>query len=372
MSSLTVAGVMTGTSADGIDVAVCRCDGSELDLRLQILHRESAPLPQRVASLVRKAPQGLTGTEYAELEYALSDAIAQTLLRIKQREQFDLAAVHGQTIWHHPPPERTPSTHQVLDPHRVALTLRVPVVWDFRRADVAAGGQGAPLAPVGHWLLFRQPDRHIAVVNVGGIANLTDLPAGAGLEAVRAWDTGPGMMVSDALAQRLLGRPFDHNGEVAASGHTIEAVATGLLADPWFARQPPRSAGREQFGAAFVERLTGHPAARNAAPQDLLRTALAITARAIAGCVNDLDIDELILCGGGTRNRALVQELGTLMPDTLVVPSDRHRIPADAVESVCFAALGALRANDVFLDLRAVTGASIPLRYGQICVPTGV
>lgn len=208
-----------------------------------------------------------------------------------------------------------------------------------------------------------------AFLNLGGIANLTWIPADGRPEAVRAWDTGPGMMIADALAERLLGRPWDTDGEAAAGGRVLDDWLAVAAADPFFATTPPKSAGRETFGAGFVERWLAHPAAVGARPADLLRTALALTVHGVAQALAGAPGETLIVGGGGARNRTLLADLAAALPARRVAPSDDHGWPAESVEGAAFAILAYERLHDRPGNLPSVTGASARLRLGAIALP---
>lgn len=368
---LRVAGVMTGTSADGIDAVVCEISGAPPSLQVNLVDQQAAPLPAGYAQLVRKAAVApISGAEWAILEYALSQAIANLLGDLHARTPFELAGVHGQTIWHRPPPVSEATTVQVLDPWRIAQQVGIPVVSDFRRADLAAGGQGAPLTPWPHALMFGP---HLptggAFLNIGGIANLTLLPAGGDPAAIRAWDTGPGMMLTDAIYRRLFGGPFDIDGRIAATGSVCEPWLAAGLAHPFFEQPPPRSAGRETFGENFLNDWLRHPMAASLGPADLLRSSLALTARAAAAALTRLPPGALLLGGGGARNPVLRQELADVLPGWKITISADVGWPVDAVEAAAFAVLAYERIHDRPGNLAAVTGARRTLRLGSIVWP---
>jgi anhydro-N-acetylmuramic acid kinase len=259
---------------------------------------------------------------------------------------------------------------QILDPWRIAQRVGVPVVSDFRRADLAAGGQGAPLAPWPHALLFgpRLPAGG-AFLNIGGIANITLLPAGHDPEAIRAWDTGPGMMISDALYRRAFEGPFDRNGAVAAGGQVSEAWLAAVLAHPFFEQAPPRSAGRETFGDAFVDEWLRHPAAAALSPADRIRCSIALTARTAAAALAYQPPGTLLLGGGGAHHPTLRADLAAALPGWNVAPSADVGWPVDAVEAAAFAILAYERVHDRPGNLPAVTGAKRALRLGTLAWP---
>jgi anhydro-N-acetylmuramic acid kinase len=247
-----------------------------------------------------------------------------------------LIGCHGQTVYH----EGGVHTLQIGEPAVLAERTGVAVVSDFRARDIAAGGQGAPLVPYVDYLLFRHPKRTRIALNIGGIANITVIPAGAAPEEVVAFDTGPGNMVIDAMAQEYSKGKlrYDRSGKIARSGKVNERLLGELLADPYYTRRPPKSAGREQFGAEFVKRmkLSGLPL------QDLIATATALTGAAIAlGVAFDASWTrpELIVSGGGVHNPQIMAHLASELPETTISTSTRHGINADAKEAIAFAIL---------------------------------
>ena len=252
-------------------------------------------------------------------------------------------------------------TLQIGEACIIAEQTGVPVVSDFRQRDVAAGGEGAPLVPYADWLTMRHPARDRAILNIGGIANVTILPANCELDAVRAWDTGPGNMTIDALAQQFFGVPFDENGALAARG----VAAKISLCDDYFARVPPKSCGREEFGADFAARL-----ARGLSPHDSIATATKFTAVAIADSIQkfaDLRANyELIVSGGGARNVTLMAMLRAQLPQALVVTSAEIGINGDAREAMAFALLAARTWNRVPTNVPGATGARGPRILGKI------
>ena len=264
---MRVAGVMSGTSLDGIDVAVVEIRGQSLEtIGYQFTTYSDAV---RSAILGVDRPKGLS-----HLNFRLGELYARAVLRaVRRYGPVELIGCHGQTIYH----EGGAHTLQIGEAAVVAERTGVPVVSSFRARDIAAGGQGAPLVPYVDYLLFWHPKRARIALNIGGIANITVIPAGAAPEDVAAFDTGPGNMVIDALAREMC-QPYDRGGKIAASGRLNTALLDELLADAYYRRKPPKSAGREQYGAAFVERLkkTGLPI------EDLICTATVLTAAAIA------------------------------------------------------------------------------------------
>lgn len=377
-----VAGVMSGTSLDGIDVVIARLRGSGRELELSSLAFTHSPYPPALRDVLHRNAEAETSDVRAlsQLNALLGRSFADAVARTAEEaglgvDQLDLVGSHGHTVHHVPEPvpfageDGVASSFQLGDPAVVAARLGVPVVGDFRTADVALGGQGAPLVPYFDWVMFASGREHRALLNLGGIANVTVLPRGAGPEAVYAFDTGPANMVIDALAARLYDEPFDRDGRHAAAGTPDEALLAELLADTYFHRPPPKSTGREAFGTAFVDALV----ARGAAPDDLLATATALTARsvgeAVARFASDHPLDALVVSGGGVHNRELMRRLAEAVAPVPVRTTADYGVSPDAKEALCFAVLAHEWCNGVPTNLPSVTGASRPTLLGKLCLP---
>jgi anhydro-N-acetylmuramic acid kinase len=293
---------------------------------------------------------------------------------------LDLVGCHGQTIYHQGVPvayagRRFACTWQLGEPALIAAAVGAPVVSNFRPADMVAGGQGAPLVPLLDATLFAHPRRARVLQNLGGIANLTVVPRAGALESVFAFDTGPANMVIDALAQQLFSKPYDRGGRFAANGAPNEALLTALLRDSYYRREPPKSAGREQYGAAFVERLVALARKQRLAPHDILATATALTARTIALAWKqfvapriDSANSDYIVAGGGARNPTLMRMLSEeLAPYRCKIQTtDDFGIPSEAKEAVAFALLAWHTWHRLPGNLPAATGATHPAILGQI------
>ena len=416
--SMIVAGVMSGTSADGINVALVRVaepGGSGFrtassqsassrgrDARVHISgayagnspasfellgHAEySYPKKVRAAVLAAmNAPQASVA-DLARLNFLVGELYTDALLAAqrKLRVKADLVGSHGQTLYHQGEPasylgRKLAATWQTGEAAIVAARLGVPVVSDFRPADMAVGGQGAPLVPFLDFLLFRDARVGRIVQNIGGIANLTAIPAGASLNRVVAFDTGPGNMVIDAVTQRLFGQPFDRHGKIAESGAWIEPVIAKILRGEFFRRKPPKTAGREQFGREFVEnflRLCG-----DARERDVVASATALTARSIADAVRRLlprrrnarkpAFSEMVVSGGGAKNVKLMAILSGEM-DRLGLRlrfSDEFGLPSEAKEAVAFAILAHETWHRRPSNIPSATGAKRPVVLGKISYP---
>jgi anhydro-N-acetylmuramic acid kinase len=378
---LIVAGVMSGTSADGIDVALVNITGRGFNLRLKLLgHTHTAyPAPVRAAVLEAMNAERISVAELSRLNFLLgelyADAVrkAQTALKVGK---LDLVGCHGQTIYHQGEPARylgklIASTWQTGEGSVIAGRLGVPVVSDFRPADMAAGGKGAPLVPFLDYALFRDARRGRIVQNIGGIANLSAIPAGAKPESVMAFDTGPGNMLMDQLVQKLFSKAYDRNGAIAARGQVLEPVIARMLRAPYFGQKPPKTAGREEYGRQYAQaffKLCGR-----AAQPDVIATATALTARSISQAITRFvlprgQFHDYIVSGGGTQNRTLMRMLSDEMSalGLKVKHTDNFGIPSQAKEAVAFAILAYQTWHRRPGNIPSATGAKRPAVLGKI------
>ena len=350
-----ILGLMSGTSADGIDAALCQISGDNVEL----LAFECAPYAPELRQRVLRAGANQSDVrEIARLNVAVAEAFAAHANSVFERHgRAELIGSHGQTVCHLP---AEGVTLQLGDGCLIAERTGVPVVSDFRQRDLASGGQGAPLVPFADWVTLRHPTTNRAILNLGGIANLTILPANCELEDVRAWDCGPGNIVIDALAQRFFGLPFDANGALAARG----AARDFDLDDAFFARVPPKSCGREEFGAAFTARF------ENMEAHDALATATLLSARAVADSLrrfSGLGAEfELIASGGGAHNQTLMAHLRAQLPQATVLFSDELGINGDAREAMAFALMAAQTWRGLPSNVPGATGARESLVLGKI------
>jgi anhydro-N-acetylmuramic acid kinase len=377
---MIVAGVMSGTSGDGINVALLRVRGSGWGTRFRLLAHDGQAYPAAVRRFLLKTMNARRASvaDLARLSFLLGELYAEAVQRAMRKAglpRIHLVGCHGQTLYHQGDAarflgRRVRATWQSGEGAVLAARLGVPVVSDFRPADLAAGGRGAPLVPFLDYLVYRDPRRGRIVQNLGGIANLTAIPAGASPQEIVAWDTGPGNMVIDALAERLYAKPMDRNGAIAARGRVLEAVLAEALRRPFFRRPPPKTAGREQFGREFVQwfrRRCGR-----ARKEDMLATATALTARSIAQAVRRLSesgrYQDYIVSGGGVRNRTLMRMLRQdLEPLGLTVrTSDEFGLPSDAKEATAFALLAVQGWQRRPGNLPSATGARRPAILGKI------
>jgi anhydro-N-acetylmuramic acid kinase len=397
-NAMTVAGVMSGTSADGIDVAVVRISAPTLAIKTRVSRGRDTPVSPRLALLahehfsypaaLRRAVLAamnakLTSTaELARLNWRLglayAEAVKETVRRNKMR--LDLVGCHGQTLYHqaraeHYAGRKFSCTWQAGEAQAIAAEVGVPVVSNFRPADMLAGGQGAPLVPLLDTVLFAAAKRGRVLQNIGGIANLTALPAKSPPHAVLAFDTGPGNMVIDWLAQKLFNKPFDRNGTFAARGKVIEPVLREVLRHPYFKLHPPMTAGREQFGHAYAAKFLKECHAHSKDPNDALATATALTAESIsrsyARFVRPLMKNgavDFIVSGGGARNRTLMSMLAARLEPLGCNLSDSSDfgMPVEAKEAAAFALLAWQTWHRLPGNVPSATGAKRPAILGQV------
>jgi anhydro-N-acetylmuramic acid kinase len=392
---MIVAGVMSGTSADGINVALVRIEESSAPKtpshrrpsraqegpRHTLLGHEEFPFPARVRREILAAMNAAAASvaDLARLNFLLGEIYADAVTRtaLNSRVKPDLVGCHGQTIYHQGEPasflgRKMAVTWQIGEGAVVAARLGVPVVSDFRPADMAAGGKGAPLVPFLDYFLYRDENVGRIAQNIGGIANLTAIPAGAALREVIAFDTGPGNMVIDGVMQSLFERRYDRDGKIAAAGKVNESVLSRLLRAPFFRKRPPRTAGREEFGREYVRRFL--QLCGGAAKADAAATATALTARSIAGALQDFVLRreksyrELIVSGGGAKNRTLMvmlrRELAGLGIE--LRHSDEFGVPAEAKEAFAFAVLAYETWHRRPSNVPSATGAVRPAILGKI------
>lgn len=371
---MRVAGIMSGTSLDGIDVAVIDIDDDGFDTVSFV----SVPY----ADDVRNAILGVSNREahtrdIARLNFLLPELYAEAFFEAcrhagEEPGSVELIGCHGQTIFHEAVPadylgHRVACTLQIGDGCVLAERTGVPVISDFRPRDMAAGGQGAPLVPFVDYLLFRSKERARVAVNIGGIANITIIPAGAEPEQVAAFDTGPGNMVLDEIAARATGERFDRDGALALSGEVQLKLLEELLADPYYARRPPKSAGREQYGREF----TGRFYAAGLSHADAAATATMLTAATIADAIyNFADAEEsepeVIVAGGGVHNPALMKALEAELPACDVLSSAEIGLNPDAKEAIAFAILAHETWHNRPGNLPSATGARRAAVLGKL------
>ncbi len=359
--------MMSGTSVDGIDIAAIDIDGDQIKV-LATAHRDyDDELRRRILAAASGGP--LAAADIATLHVAIGDAYADAAVEFVPTlaKYPEVLAMHGQTVAHLP----KSATLQLGDASRVALRTGVPTVADFRSANIAAGGQGAPLVPFADFVIFgkRAP---VALLNVGGIANLTLIPK-AEADSVTAFDTGPANILSDLIAQQG-GKRFDEGGSGAARGRVDERALGWAFAHEYFAKRAPKSTGREDFGKAFADELARRVTRNGGTRDDALATAIALTARTVGDALKretpaGTEWRELVVAGGGAQNPTLLKALRAAVAPLIVRTSDELGIPVTAREAIAFAILGAYRMQGKPNILPGATGASRAVSGGAIHQP---
>ena len=382
--AMTVAGVMSGTSADGIDVAIVRIAPAKLKPKLTLLAHQAFPFPAalRRAVLAAMDAKSTSTAELARLNWRLGLAYAEAVKETshKHKLKLDLVGCHGQTLYHQPHAEayagRTfACTWQAGEAQAIAAALGVPVVSNFRPMDMLVGGQGAPLVPLLDYVLFADAKHGRVLQNIGGIANLTAIPAGAGPDKLIAFDTGPGNMVIDWLAQKLFGKAFDRDGSLAAKGSVLTPVQSAALRHRYFSLTPPKTAGREQFGRTYAAEFLAECRRHSKNSHDALATATALTAETISRSyarfvrakMKGREVD-FIVSGGGARNKTLVAMLAARLEPLgcAVTTSEKFGMPAEAKEAAAFALLAWQSWHRLPGNVTAATGAKRGVVLGQI------
>jgi anhydro-N-acetylmuramic acid kinase len=383
--TMTVAGIMSGTSADGTDVAVVQIAPGKLCPKLTLLAHEGFAFPAalRRAVLAAMNASSTSTAELARLNWRLGLAYSEAVLATVKRYnlELDLIGCHGQTLYHQPRAAKYldrqfACTWQAGEAQVIAATLGIPVVSNFRPADMLAGGQGAPLVPLLDYALFASNKRGRVLQNIGGIANLTAIPAGAGADQIIAFDTGPGNMVMDALAQQLFHKPYDRNGRIAAEGIVLKPVLARALRIPYFQLRPPRTAGREQFGREYAARFLADCLRHSARSEDAMATAIALTAETIAQsykrfCKRKMRSEngvDYIVSGGGARNHTLMAMLAQKLEPMgcELAVSNEFGLPVEAKEAAAFALLAWQTWHHLPGNVPAATGAKRPVILGQV------
>jgi anhydro-N-acetylmuramic acid kinase len=383
---MRVMGMMSGTSADGIDVALARISGAppSISARLERLHHVafSARLREDILWLANGGPT--TTEEISRMNFAIGEEFARAALAACQRwripiAKIDLIGSHGQTIFHQGTASRaggahrTASTLQIGEPSIIAERTGVTTIGDFRPADMAAGGQGAPLVPFVDYLLYRHPKRGRVALNIGGIANVTVILAGARAEDVFAFDTGPGNMIVDALVESFTRGKlrYDRDARIALRGKMIPALLDKMMREPYLHRAPPKTAGREQFGRGYADSILSWSKRHRAQQQDLVRTATLFTSLSIVDAFRRFvlpraRVDELIVAGGGARNPLMMAQLAAGLPGVEMIPADQFGVPAEAKEAFAFALLAYEAYHRRTNNLPSATGARHEAILGKL------
>ncbi len=360
-------GLISGTSMDGIDAVLMRLGEKGQEMLASHEHPWPDDLRQKLRAIAAPGENEIERMGFLDIQVADHFAkAAWELLKQARIPPQQVAAIgsHGQTIRHHPEGP-APFTLQIGDPNRIAEATGITVVADFRRRDMAAGGEGAPLAPAYHAALFRKEGETRIILNLGGIANVTILPADPGKPA-SGFDTGPSNTLLDAWARAHLNRPFDASGAWANSGHVAEELLAAMLEDPYFYKPAPKSTGPEHFHLGWLRHLlASHPVPQT---EDVQATLTALTVESIARAIEAEapECRRLIACGGGVHNKNLMQRLGERLPETTIETTAVHGLNPDHVEAAAFAWLAKQTLENRPGNLPAVTGAAHPVILGGI------
>ena len=383
--SRLVIGLMSGTSADGIDAALTRITGNGKDTKVEQLDFVFVPFPQNIREKILFIAGGgeLTAGELCKFKTLLGVLYADACVLLCEhagvsKDEIDLIGNHGQTIWHIPVEEeylgrKFAATLQVGEDAQIAEVMHCPVVGDFRVRDVAAGGQGAPLVPYTEYVLFCDKKENVAFQNIGGIGNITILPANCKMEDVIAFDTGPGNMVIDALVNHYTKgkETFDDGGRMAASGKVSPTLLEFMMNDSYLDKPLPKTTGRELYGPRYVKRLIEEAEKEGVAMQDVIATATLFTAKSIEAGIrkfSPVKLSRLVIGGGGSKNETLLSNLQQLLPETKVLTGEDLGYSSDAKEAVAFAIL----ANETIFgntnNVPAVTGARGGVVMGKVTI----
>jgi anhydro-N-acetylmuramic acid kinase len=381
---VNVAGVMSGTSADGINVAILRITGTDEDIRFELLAQSETAYPTAVRDALLRLMNAQVASvpDISRMNFLLGELYAQAVQRAVSKTKLttvDLIGCHGQTIYHQGESalhlgKRVSCTWQLGEGAITAARLQTNVVSDFRPADMAAGGKGAPLVPYLDYLVYRSKTRGRILQNLGGIANLTAIPAGAAIDDLIAFDTGPANMVIDACMEHLFDKKYDAGGKVALSGRVLQSVLNKLMRDRFFRRKPPKTAGREEYGREYLTHLLQQ--CRRAKKEDIVATATALTAKSVGIALERFVISRVrphtfkdyVVAGGGLKNRALMKMLAVeIAPFGLTLKSsDDFGVPAQSKEAIAFAIMAYQTWNRRTSNVPAATGADRRAILGKI------
>jgi anhydro-N-acetylmuramic acid kinase len=378
-SRMRVAGLMSGTSVDGVDAAIIDIDNEKVSVQAFDTFPYSAELRRDILQLC--GAESCNVADVCHLNFVLGEVFAESVFKLCKKSGISLSTIdligsHGQTIYHNPKGRRfgkktVRSTLQIGEPSIIAQRTGITTVADFRPRDMAAGGQGAPLVPFADYFLFRDKRRNRAVQNIGGIANVTSLPAGCRTGDIIAFDTGPGNMIIDGIVS-IVSRgkqKFDRGGKIAARGTINKTILDCLLKHPFLDLRPPKSTGREEFGSRYCDALYRKMKKKSIPAEDIIATVTAFTAESIVLAYRNFlprMPDEVILCGGGAHNSTLVKMLRQGLGKSRILTSDDFGISCDAKEAISFAILAYATIKGEPNNVPGATGATQPLVLGKI------
>lgn len=373
-------GIMTGTSVDGVDIVLSKFNFFSPDnFSFQLISHRNYDLPKKLKTQILKAINNQLKTkDIAQIHYELAKIYYQVIMKFAKDSKFDLKSIdaigiHGQTVWHKIPNSKfgrnqVPISFQLGSIGFLAGLTGLPVVGDFRSKDIALGGEGAPLVPIFDYHFIRSEDEDRIALNIGGIANITYLPRNCPIEAVIAFDTGPGNTLIDTAMQKLFLKPYDKNGATAKKGKCIINLIDELMKNEFIHRKPPKSTGRELFSASLVSKLIEKAKKLNFKKEDIITTLSYFTAWSISENIHLFanPKSKIIVSGGGAKNNYLLEELKTLLPKAEIILSQKIGIPIKAKEALAIAFLAYLRLGNIDSNIPSVTGASERTSLGLI------
>src|SRR5713226_9424531 len=384
-TSSLVLGLMSGTSADAIDVALARISGAAPRLNAKLLNHTSITFPPQLRKEILRVAeqQPISAGQLSQLNFRLGETFAEAALAACRRfrispKKIALIGSHGQTIFHQGRPvpslgRPTASTLQIGEPASIAARTGITTVADFRPADIAQGGQGAPLVPYADYLLYRHEKLGRVSLNLGGIANITVIPAAARHGQILAFDTGPANMLIDALVARFTHnrQRYDKDAHLAQKGRALPALLDELMGDSYLKLPPPKSTGREYYGRSYVETLLRLGRHHKAKPNDLIRAATIFTSLSVVDALNRLvlpktKIRQLIVSGGGSHNPLIMGQISAALPGVQILPSSHLGVPEEAKEAFAFALLAYQTFHHRPSNLPSATGARRPAILGKI------
>ncbi|NBI07024.1 anhydro-N-acetylmuramic acid kinase AnmK [Senegalia massiliensis] len=371
-------GLMSGTSLDGIDSVLLEIEGKGIDTKYKEIYFNCYPIDEDIKNEIHDSMDAKKSNValICSLNYKLGNLFADACIDLCKKanislDNVDFIASHGQTIYHNPNLEGklVPSTLQIGEPSVIAYRTNTKVISNFRGKDIAAGGQGAPLVPYVDYILFNKYKKNIAIHNIGGIANTTILKKDTSKDEILAFDTGPGNMIIDELCRRLKGIEYDKNGEIAKRGRIDYELLNKMMSHSFFEQQPPKSTGREHFGSFYVEQLIKEN--NNIDANSLIATATEFTAETMADSykrfiLNNIDLDEIILCGGGAYNLTLRESLERKLKNIKISSMEDHSMNSFSKEAVAFAILGNECLNNIKSNIKSATGAKNYVVLGDI------
>lgn len=373
-----VVGLNSGTSVDGIDAAIVRINSNGFGCKVEFIKGKTFKFDKKLKTKIKRCaePVYTDGESWLKLDIILAQLFSQAALSIIKSAGLRVADValigsHGQTIRHKQTSKNGTVTCQLADPARIAVECGITTVGDFRVADIAAGGQGAPLTPIVNAIIFRKKGVRIGVLNIGGIANITIITPYSGGYKIFGCDTGPGNMLVDYLAKKLFVVEYDKSGHLASFGVVDGFIIRKILSQKFFTLRGPKSTGREEFGQDFGEKFLAVCRKRGLSKYDIMNTASMLTVEAFKRCciVNNFRFDRLILAGGGAKNLFFVKAIEDIFPHTEILNSFSYGFPSDYLEAISFAILANEAICSNRYNLKTVTGASETVVLGKICQP---